>query len=149
MGMTLRSTNLLGAILANIINISTILVFVFRLLDKPETGHWMGIIIQVSIIPLVYLLYTAKRFYRHRIYFIWIGLMIVFIIVEFIVDWYPKVDFRDNLSIVIPYVMLFFGSTGGMIGVSSLAGKKWTIVTVITFMIMFVLAFIQRSVTGM
>jgi len=75
--------------------------------------------------------------------------MIVFIIVEFIVDWYPKVNFRDNLSIVIPYVMLFFGATGGMIGIASLAGKKWTIVTVITFLVMFVLAFIQRSVTGL
>ena len=75
--------------------------------------------------------------------------MIVFIIVEFIVDWYPKVDFRDNLSIVIPYVMLFFGAIGGMIGVSSIAGKKWIIVTVITFLITFFLAFIQRSVTGM
>ena len=147
--MTLNRTNTLGAILANIINLSTILVFIFRLLEEPEIGHWIGIIVQLSIFPLVYLLYTGRRFNRRRIYFIWIGLMIVFIIVEFIVDWYPKIDFRDNLSIVIPYVMLFFGATGGMIGVTSLAGKRWTIVTVITFLIMFVLAFIQRSVTGM
>ena len=75
--------------------------------------------------------------------------MVVFIIVEFLVDWYPTVDFRNNLSIVIPYVMLFFGATGGMIGVASLAGKRWTLVTVITFLAMFVLAFIQRSITGM
>ena len=147
--MTLNRINTFGAILANVINLSTILVFVFRLLDKPETGHWIGIVVQLSIFPLVYLLFTARRFNRRRIYFIWIGLMILFIIVEFIVDWYPKVDFRDNLSIVIPYVMLFFGATGGMIGVASLAGKRWTIVTVITFLITFILAFIQRSVTGM
>jgi len=83
------------------------------------------------------------------IYYIWIGLMIIFIIVEFLVDWYPGIDFRDNLSIVIPYVMLFFGSTGGMLGVASLAGKRWIIITVTTFLIMFVLAFIQRGVTGM
>ena len=147
--MTLSHINLLGAILASVINLSTILVFTFRLLDKPEVGHWIGITVQLSIFPLVYLLYAARRFNRRWIYFIWIGLMIVFIIVEFIVDWYPKVNFRDNLSIVIPYVMLFFGATGGMIGIASLAGKKWTIVTVITFLVMFVLAFIQRSVTGL
>ena len=147
--MTLRHINLLGAILANVINISTIIVFAFRLLDKPETGHWIGIIVQLSIFPLVYLLYTAKRFYRRRIYYIWVALMAVFIIVEFLVDWYPTVDFRNNLSIVIPYVTLFFGATGGMIGVASYAGKKWTIMTVITFLIVLVLAFIQRGVTGM
>jgi hypothetical protein len=75
--------------------------------------------------------------------------MIVFIIVEFLVDWYPKIEFRNNLIIVIPYVMLFFGATGGMIGVASLAGKRWTAVTVLSFLIMFVLAFIQRQITGM
>ncbi|MFC1948611.1 hypothetical protein ACFLW0_00315 [Chloroflexota bacterium] len=75
--------------------------------------------------------------------------MIVFIIVEFLLDWYPKVDFRENLTIIIPYVMLFFGATGGMIGVASLAGKRWVVITVASFLIMAVLAFVQRQVTGM
>ena len=147
--MKIKRINILGAILANAINLSTILVFIFRLLDKPNIGHWIGIIIQLSIFPLIYLLYTASQFSRRKIYYLWIGLMIVFVIVEFLVDWYPKFDFRNDLSIVIPYVMLFFGATGGMIGVASLAGKQWTLVTLITFLTMFVLAFIQRSVTGM
>ena len=147
--MKINRINLLGAILANAINLSTILVFIFRLLYKPEIAHWIGIITELSIFPLVYLLYTGRQFQRRRIYYLWIGLMIVFVIVELLVDWYPKIDFRDNLSIVIPYAMLFFGATGGMIGVASLAGKRWTLVTVITFLTMIVLAFIQRSVTGM
>ena len=75
--------------------------------------------------------------------------MIVFIIVEFLLDWFPKIEFRNNLSIVIPYVMLFFGATGGMIGVASLAGNKWAVTTTISFLIMAVLAFVQRNVTGM
>ena len=75
--------------------------------------------------------------------------MIVFIVVEFLLDWAPKYEFRNNLSIVIPYVMLFFGATGGMIGVASLAGKKWTVITTISFLIMAVLAFVQRQITGM
>ena len=138
-----------GAVLANVINISAILIFIFRLVDQATIGHWVGIIIQVSIFPLIYLLYTAKRFNRRRIYYIWVGLMILFIIVEFLVDWYPKIEFRDNLSIVIPYIMLFFGATGGMIGVASLAGKRWTVITVVTFLTMLILAFVQRQVTGM
>lgn len=146
--MKINRINILGAILANVINLSTILVFVFRLLDKAETAHWIGIVIELSMFPLIYLLYTARQFHRRRIYHLWIGLMIVFVIVEFLVDWYPKVDFRDNLAILIPYLMLFFGATGGMIGVASLAGKRWTLLTVSTFLTMFVLAFVQRSITG-
>ena len=141
--------NLYGALLANVINITTISIFIARLLGEPDIGHWIGIIIQVSIIPLFYLLYAAKSLNRTRIYYIWIGLMITFIIVEFLVDWYPKIEFRNNLMIVIPYVMLFFGATGGMIGVASLAGKRWAVVTITSFLIMAVLAFVQRQVTGM
>ena len=147
--MALNSINIFGAVLANVINLSAILVFIFRLLDKQEIGHWIGIIIILSIFPLIYLLYTARQCNRRRIYYIWTGLMIVFIVVEFLVDWYPKIDFRDNIAFVIPYVMLFFGATGGMIGVASLAGKRWTVVTTISFLIMFVLAFVQRDITGM
>jgi hypothetical protein len=141
--------DIIGAILANVINISAISIFILRLMDEPTIGHWVGIIIQLSIFPLIYLLYTARQFDRRRIYYIWLVLMIIFIIGEFIVDWYPKVDFRNNLAIVIPYVMLFFGATGGMIGVASLAGKQWTVITIITFLVMFVLAFVQRQITGM
>ena len=141
--------NLYGALLANVINITTISIFIARLLGEPDIGHWIGIIIQVSIIPLFYLLYAAKSQNRTRIYYIWIGLMITFIIVEFLVDWYPKIEYRNSLMIVIPYVMLFFGATGGMIGVASLAGKRWTLITTISFLIMFVLAFVQRQITGL
>ena len=147
--MSINRINLCGAILANVINISTVSIFIARLLGRPEIGHWIGIIILLSIIPLFYLLYSATSLKRPRIYYIWVGLMVVFIIVDFLVDWFPKIDFRDNLLIVIPYVMLFFGATGGMIGVASLAGKKWTIVTITSFLIMAILAFVQRQVTGM
>jgi hypothetical protein len=147
--MALNSINILGAVLANLINLSAIIIFIFRLLDKPEIGHWVGIITVLCIFPLIYLLYIARQYNRRGIYYVWTGLMIVFIIVEFLVDWYPKIDFRDNIALVIPYVMLFFGATGGMIGVASLAGKRWTVVTTISFLIMFVLAFVQRDITGM
>ena len=51
--MVINRINLYGAITANIINISTISIFIARLLEKPEIGHWIGLIIQFSIIPLV------------------------------------------------------------------------------------------------
>jgi hypothetical protein len=147
--MEIKHNNLYGAILANVINISTISIFIARLLGKPEIGHWIGIIILFSIIPLFYLLCTAKSLNRAKIYYIWIGLMIAFIIVQFLLDWFPKIDFRTNLQIIIPYVMLFFGATGGMIGVASLAGKRWALATVATFLIMATLAFVQRQFPGM
>ncbi len=44
--------------------------------------------------------------------------------------------------------MLFYAGAGGMIGVASNAGKVWMIITIISFLIMGILAFIQRYITG-
>lgn len=38
----METTNLIGASTAVVFLLSSILVFVFRLLDKPEVGTWMG-----------------------------------------------------------------------------------------------------------
>ena len=79
----------------------------------------------------------------------WLGLMISFVLFELIVDHALSIDFRSIQWAVVPYVMFFFGATGGMIGVAARAGRPWAIVTVLTFLIMATLAFIQRSITGL
>ena len=79
----------------------------------------------------------------------WFTLMILFALFELIVDDILRVDLRSVQRVVIPYVMFFFAATGGMIGLASQAGRPWTIVTSVIFLIMAALAFIQRSVTGM
>ena len=45
--------------------------------------------------------------------------------------------------------MFFFAATGGMIGVARQAGKAWSIATVIVFLVMAIMAFIQRGITGL
>jgi hypothetical protein len=50
---------------------------------------------------------------------------------------------------VISYVVLFFAGTGGMLGVARYAGRGWSISAIILFLIMAVLTFVQRAVTGM
>jgi RimJ/RimL family protein N-acetyltransferase len=48
----------------------------------------------------------------------------------------------------ITYVTFYFAALGGMIGVSSLAGRTWTTSAVILFLIALALALFQRAVTG-
>ena len=75
--------------------------------------------------------------------------MIGFIILELLLDYIFKVDFRHTKWMAISYAMFFFASTGGMIGIASQAGKSWSISAVILFLIMAALAFIQRAKTGL
>jgi len=143
------TTNFVGALTAVIFLISAILVFVFRLLDKPEVGTWMGYVQFVLAVPLLYLLYQAWRMGRPRLYVIQILCVLLWLLVEALLDYIFKVDFRQKLAIVIPYVMLFFAACGGMVGIAANAGQPWTIVSGVLFIIAAVLAFVQRKVTGL
>lgn len=139
--------NLLGAIVAVAFYVSAILVFIFRLLGKSQFGHWIGYIEFLLAIPLVYLLVEAPQLERPALYYIQIGLMLAWFLVEALLDYILKIDFRKVRWMVISYVVLFFAGTGGMLGVAANAGRGWTISASILFLLMAVLAFVQRAIT--
>ena len=141
--------NLLGAIVAVAIYASAILVFIFRLIGKPQHGHWVGYFEFLLAIPLLFLLLKAPQLKRTPLYYVQIGLMLAWLVVEALLDYILKVNFRNIRWMVISYVVLFFAGTGGMLGVASAAGRGWGIFAIILFLIMAVLAFVQRAVTGM
>lgn len=141
--------NLFGALLSVVIFLLCCSIFIVRIGNQEKTEYWLGIILLLIAIPLSVLLFTAKQYKRPPIYFLQIGLMIGFLILEFLLDYVFKLPFRETNWMTISYVTLFFASTGGMIGVASQAGKVWSIITIILFFNMVALAFYQRSITGM
>lgn len=145
----LEKTNLLGAIIAIAFFISAILVFIFRLLGKPSYGHWIGYFEFLLAIPLVYLLLKGPQLQRPALYYIQIGCMLAWLVVEALLDYILKIDFRNVSWMVISYVVLFFAGSGGMLGVAANAGRPWTILAIILFLIMAILTFVQRLITGM
>ena len=147
--MDIHRLNLFGAFLAIFILLTSSLIFIFRLTNQQAAGYWTGIAFMLTAIPIVYLIYLSANFDRPTLYYIQLGLMIGFIITELLLDYIFKVDFRSTKWMIILYVTFFFASTGGMIGVASQAGKSWSISTVILFLIMTALAFIQRAKTGL
>ena len=145
----LEKTNLLGAVTAIAFFTSAILVFTSRLLGKPQYGNWVGYFEFLLAAPLIFLLVKAPQLGRPVLYYIQIGCMLAWLVLEALLDYILKVDFRNVRSMVIGYVVLFFAGTGGMLGVASNAGHGWSISAIILFLIMAVLTFVQRAVTGM
>jgi peptidoglycan/LPS O-acetylase OafA/YrhL len=135
--------------LTHAIYLFCILTFLCRLLDKPSLGHWFGYPLMLTSIPLVYLLVKAPQLQRPVLYYVQISLMLGFLLVELLLDYSPKVEFRQVRWMVIMYVTLFFAATGGMLGIARQSGRVWAITAVILFLAMAVLAFVQREVTGM
>lgn len=142
-------TNHLGALLAVAIFSLCIFIFIARLLRRPALGLQIGAVLQLAILPLLYLLWTAPQVPRPLLYYIQAGLMLVFLMVELFLDYIFKIKFRNARVYVIPYVMLFFAGTGGMIGIAANAGREWSIAAGALFLVMAVIAFVQRGVTGL
>ena len=145
----MEKTNLLGAIIAVSYSSLCILIFITRLAGRPRYGHWFGYTQFLAILPLIFLLINASRLKRPVLYYLQISLMLVFLLVEALLDYLLKIDFRQIRWAVITYVMLFFAATGGMLGVAALGGRVWTILSIALFLIMVIMAFVQRAVTGM
>jgi hypothetical protein len=144
----LERLNLIGAITAHVIFISSIITFSSRMIFKIGPGHWVGIPLLLMVFPLGYLLIKAPGADRPFLYYIQAGLMLLWIILQYIVDYVFQYDFRQTQWMVISYVVFYFAGMGGMIGVASLAGRVWTISSVILFFVAAILAFVQRAVTG-
>ncbi len=141
--------NQLGAITALGIYGLIIMMFVSRLLGRPRVGYWLGLGLVMLAIPLAGLLLTAPKLARPSIYYIQLGLMIVFLAVELMLDYILEINFRQVRWMVIGYVTLFFAATGGMLGVATLAGREYAVVAVTMYLTMAALAFVQRAITGM
>lgn len=140
--------NTLGAVITVLFFLSAIFVFVFRLLGKPGAGHWIGYFEFLLAVPLIYLLFEASQLHRPVLYYIQIGCMLAWLLASAMLDYVFHVDFRHVRWIVIGYVMLFFAGTGGLLGIASEAGPGWTAAAIGLFLVMAVLTFVQRAVTG-
>jgi hypothetical protein len=144
----MEQLNLLGAGVALAIFVLSSLTFISRLAGHPELGRWLGVPLLLTVFPLGYLLSQAPQHARPPLYYLQIGLMLAWLAVAFVLDYWPRIEFRQVRWAVIGFVVLFFAGTGGMIGVAALAGRPWTMAAGILFLIMAVLAFVQRAATG-
>jgi len=140
--------DILGAVVAHVIFVSSIAVFLTRMWVGTRPGHWIGVPILLMFFPLVYLLIRAPEFDRPVLYYVQISLMALWLVVLLFVDYILRFDFRETQWMVVGFVVLYFAGMGGMIGVASHAGRGWTVSSVILFLVAAVLAFVQRAVTG-
>jgi hypothetical protein len=143
------SALLLGAAIAVADNLLITTLLWARVLGRRRLEYGLGLVLIASAVPLAYLLIVTLQTGSSTIYIVWVGLMILFLLIELLLDYILKINFRRTQWMVIPYVMLFFGATGGMIGVASRAGQLWSALAGVTWIFMAGTAFYQRWKTGM
>lgn len=141
--------NLIGAITGIFLYSLFILMFVLRLVGRAELGHRIAALQFLALIPLVMMLILAPRREEGWLFVLQVSLMIAFLVLEFLVDYLLVMDFRSTRWMVIVYVTFFFAATGGLLGIiTRMPGRMWIIAGGVLFLIMAVLAFVARAVTG-
>ena len=146
--MTARA-NLIGAVTGLFLYGLYILMFGLRLLGLAEWGHRVATLQFLGLLPLVYLLVVFPRIDARPLFAVQVGLMIFFLILEFVVDYWLRLDFRNTRWMVITYVTMFFAATGGLLGIiARMPDRVWIMVGGVMFLVMAVLAFVSRAVTG-
>lgn len=144
-----EKADVLGAVLACSVYGNVILIFVARLLKKPVLESGLGLALMVAAIPLAFLLIVAPSHRRPVLYYVQAALMLSYLIVEFLLDYVFKTNFRSQSGMVVGYVMLFFAGTGGLLGIASHAGRARALPAIGLYIIMAAMAFVQRAITGL
>lgn len=140
--------NILGAVVAVLFFVSASLVFILRLVKRPGAVRWLRYFEYLLALPLIYLLIQAPVVHRATLYYIQAGFVLIWLALEWVMDDLLKLDFRHTRWMVITYVVLFFAAAGGLLGIASLAGRGWIIAAGVLFLVMAMLTFVQRKVTG-
>ena len=149
MEQALKTANIIGAAVAITFYLSATAVFSLRIAGRQDIAYWVGIFELCLSLPLIYLLIISPGLGRPAIYYIQIILMLAWLVLELFLDYILKYDFRNVRWMLISYVVFFFAASGGLLGVATNAGKPYMIVSVILFLIMAAMTFIQRGITGL
>jgi len=117
--------------IVNLFNIIMVVVFILRTM---QTAHLqlVGFIWVIFIIALAITVFLNIKAKSGRWLVVLPLLFEIFLIVEVMLDYVTKIDFR-NTSAIVPYLILYYVSILGMIGYSFLVEKRYGFITLVTY----------------
>ncbi len=127
-------TNITVIVIANLTNLLLALMFLFRGKGKAKTGNafgWVAVVLGIPLLAAAILNATGGRPWWA---FVLPGLLILYDLVEFVLDYLLKLDFR-NSRLLGPYLGLYYLALMGMIGYAFAVGKPAGFITLVTYFI--------------
>jgi len=127
-----RSVDLVVFGLANLMSIIMVIVFLSRARGLPRVEHVLGLVWVAFIIALTFVVVLNIKGRREWWTTVLPSLLIAFLLLELVLDYILKIDFR-NTRLLGPYLLMYYLSLMGMIGYSFLIGKPYGFVTLTTY----------------
>jgi hypothetical protein len=123
--------DLLAIAVANLLNLIMVPIFLLRT-QKVEHPQVVGVIWIVFTLFLAFVVVFNLKVKREWWSVVFPLLLGVFLLVEVVLDYIVKYDFRST-SLLGPYLLLYYVSILGMIGYSFLTEKKYGFITLATY----------------
>ena len=117
---------------ANLVNILMVGIFLSRPKGLKQLERRLGMVLIVLAIPAAISVLLNIAGEREWWSIVLPSLLVVFLLVELILDYILKLDFRHT-SLLWPYLLLYYISLWGMIGYTFLIGNLYGICTLITY----------------
>ncbi|MGZ3979405.1 MAG: hypothetical protein ACXVKT_18200 [Flavisolibacter sp.] len=121
-------------VIANLTNLLLALMFLFRGRARAKTGSgfgWAAVILGIPLLAAAILNVSEGRPWWS---YVLPGLLVLYDLVEFILDYLLKYDFRRSRWLG-PYLGLYYLALMGMIGYAFAVGRPFGFVTLVTYFI--------------
>ena len=118
--------------IANLVNILMVGIFLSRPRRLRRLEYTLGIVLLTLAIPLTISIALNLVGKREWWTVVLPSLLVVFLILELILDYILKLEFR-NTRLLWPYLLLYYLSSWGMIGYTFLVGKPYGFITLVTY----------------
>ena len=142
-----QKLDLFLVIIANLLNLVLSLIFLNRVFGRAAWEHWLGYGTLIMILPLTMIAVTNLLGRRSWAFWILPLMMVAFLTLELVFDYWLKFDFRHTAWLG-PYLLLYYVSLFAMIGYAFLAGKPYGYITLITYFINLAATFFSYARVG-
>ena len=123
--------------IANLINLLLVVIFLARARAGTRDtlveniAGWITVAMALPLIAAIIVNIAAKRG-------AWLWILplvtVIFLIVEFILDYALKIDFRST-GLLVPYLILYYLGQFAMVGYTFMIGKPYGFITLVTYFI--------------
>ncbi len=123
--------------IANLINVLLVVIFLARARAGTRDtlveniAGWITVAMALPLIAAIIVNIAAKRG-------AWLWILplvtVIFLIVEFILDYALKIDFRST-GLLVPYLILYYLGQFAMVGYTFMIGKPYGFITLVTYFI--------------
>jgi hypothetical protein len=121
-------------LITNLINILMMGVFFARRNNYSRLGFYIGLVIVSMILPIGFAVVSNYTNRREWWTIVLPCLLNIFLIIELILDYILKREFRKTFLLV-PFLMAYYLGLLAMIGYSFLINRKWGFITLIIYFI--------------